>query len=69
MGNAGFLRADEILKMKVCDVKILVDHMLVSVPARKKRPVPARAHSTSYQIKQGYLSCMYHREDFGPITS
>ena len=26
---------DEILKIEVCDVKILVDHMLVSVPARK----------------------------------
>ena len=35
VGYAGFLRADEILKIKVCDFKILVDHMLVSVPERK----------------------------------
>ena len=35
VGYAGFLRADEILKMKVCDVKIHADHMLVSVPERK----------------------------------
>ena len=35
VGYAGFLRADEILRIEVCDVKILVDHMLVSVPERK----------------------------------
>ena len=35
VGYPGFLRADEILKMKVCDVKIHADHMLVSVPERK----------------------------------
>ena len=35
VGYAGFLRADEILKMKVCDFKIHADHMLVSVPERK----------------------------------
>ena len=38
VGYAGFLRADEILKMKVCDVKIHADHMLVSVPERKNDP-------------------------------
>ena len=44
VGYAGFLRADEILKIKVCDFKILVDHMLVSVPERK-----------NYQYRQGHI--------------
>ena len=55
VGYAGFLRADEILKIKVCDVKIHVDHMLVCSRA-KKRQEPTRAHSTSDQIKQGLFT-------------
>ena len=62
MGHAGFLRADEILKIKVCNVKIHVDHIYVGFCSRaKKRPVPTRAHSTSDQLKQGYLSCMHQK--------
>ena len=30
MGYAGFLRADEILKIKVCDVKIIVDYIEIT---------------------------------------
>ena len=64
VGYAGFLRGDEILKIKVCDVKIHVHHMLVSVPERKNdQLVPTRAHRTSDQIN------MYHRKDFGAITA
>ena len=47
VGYAGFLRTDEILKMKVCDVKIHADHMLVSVPERKK--TTSTDKGTSYQ--------------------
>ena len=58
VGYAGFLRADETLKIMVCDAKIHVDHTLVSVPERKND-----------LYRQGHLSCMYHRKDFGAITS
>ena len=44
VGYAGFLRANEILKIEVCDVKILVDHLLVSVPGRKKNDQYRQGH-------------------------
>ncbi|XP_032241702.1 uncharacterized protein LOC116620164 [Nematostella vectensis] len=35
VGYAGFLRADELLKIKVSDITIKDDHMLIQVPKRK----------------------------------
>ena len=69
VGYAGFLRADEILKMKVCDVKIHADHMLVSVPERKNDQYRQGHIIPVIRSNKVTLSCMHHRKDFGAITS